>query len=235
MIQWRGQGILLSARPHGESAAIVDVFVPARGRWSGVVRGGAGRRMAPVLQPGTQVDVTWSARLEAHLGHFTVEPLRSRMAQAMADRLALAGLGAVTGLLTACLPEREAHDALYARTEPLLDLLGQREIWPLAYLQWEMALLTELGFGLDLSACAVTGAQEDLLFISPRTGRAVSRAGAGEWADRLLPLSPALVGAGAEDEHIREGLRVTGYFLEHRAALGARAIPAARQRLIDLI
>eukprot|EP00903_Cladosiphon_okamuranus_P015771 g14557.t1 len=146
--------------------------------------------MAPVLQPGAQVDVAWKARLEDQLGNFQIEPLRSRAGVALSDRLALAGLSAVTTLLSYALPEREPHGALYARTEALLDLLGQMELWPLAYLHWELALLEDLGFGLDLTSCAVTGATDGLVYISPRTGRAVTQAGAGAWADRAARHRP---------------------------------------------
>ncbi|WP_111733188.1 DNA repair protein RecO [Roseovarius amoyensis] len=235
-MEWRDQGILLSSRRHGESAAIIEVFTPDHGRHAGVVRGGASRRQAPVLQPGAQLDVTWRARLEDHIGTFTVEPLRSR-AWAMGDRMALSGLGAVLALLMFCLPERERHERLYRKTEALLDLLGQGDVWPLAYLQWEMALLDDLGFGLDLSGCAVMGARaNDLSYISPRTGRAVSRKGAGEWADRLLPLPPCLLGEGpAPDAEIAEGLQVTGHFLNTRVApeLGNKPLPDARARFVQ--
>src|SRR6056297_2566464 len=117
MIEWRDQGALLSVRRHGESAAIVEVFTATHGRHAGVVRGGTSRRIAPILQPGAQLDVTWKARLDEHLGSFTVEPVRSRAAAVMGDRLALAGLNAVTALLLFCLPDREAHRRLYRRTE----------------------------------------------------------------------------------------------------------------------
>ena len=236
-MEWRDQGILLSSRTHGETSAIIEVFTPDRGRHAGVVRGGASRKMAPVLQPGAQLDLAWRARLEDHLGTFHPELLRSRAAASMGDRLSLAGLNAVTSLLLFALPEREAHPALYTRTEALLDLLGQADVWPLAYLQWELALLDELGFGLDLSTCAVMGAQaNDLSYVSPRTGRAVSRAGAGEWADRLLPLPPCLRGHGpAPDAEIAQGFEVTGHFLRQQLAheLGNKPLPEARQRFVD--
>ena len=227
--------MLLSARRHGESAAIVEVLTEGHGRHAGVVRGGASRKIAPVLQPGAQLDISWSARLDEHIGAFTVEPVKSRAAVLMADGDRLAGLNAITALLLFALPEREPHAALYRATVLLLDLMGDSDDWPLLYLRWERALLDELGFGLDLEACAVTGATEGLAYVSPRTGRAVSAAGAGAWTDRLLPLSPALLGRGdGGREDVLSGLRVTGHFLESHLApsLGDRAVPDARARLV---
>ena len=238
MLTWTDDAAILSVRPFGETSVILDVFSREQGRHAGVVRGGISRKVAPILQPGAQVCVTWKARLTAHLGSFSVEPVRSRAAQAMSDRLALAGLNAVTGLLTRVLPDREVHAALYDRTIGLLDLLGQAEVWPLAYLRWEQALLQDMGFGMDLSACAVRGVNEDLAFVSPKTGRAVSRDAAGDWADRLLPLPPVLAGKGdANNAEIIIALGTTGFFIEKRLikSLGDRPMPAARQRLIDAI
>jgi len=235
-LDWRDHGILLSLRRHGESSAIIDVFTEGHGRHAGVVRGGAGRKLAPVLQPGAQLDLTWRARLEEHLGSYQTEPLRSRAVAAMSGRLALAGLNAVTALLAFSLPEREPHPELYKASERLLDLLGQEELWPLAYLRWEMQLLETLGFGLDLRACAVSGRNEELAYVSPRTGRAVSRQEAGPWVARLLPLPPVMLGEGeAPDREIAEGLKTTGHFLEARLApaLGNRPLPEARGRFID--
>ncbi|MCB1343213.1 MAG: DNA repair protein RecO [Pseudooceanicola sp.] len=237
-MDWRDHGILLSARPHGESSAIAEIFTESHGRHLGVVRGGVSRRIAPVLQPGAQLDVEWRARLEDHLGAFQVEPLRSRAAAALSGRLALAGLNAVCAMASFSLPEREAHPALYRASERLLDLLGQDDLWPLAYLNWEKALLEEAGFGLDLTACAVTGSREDLVFVSPRTGRAVSAVGAGDWASRLLPLPPCLLGQGeAPDAEIALALGTTGYFLQHHVATGHgdRPLPPARARLVELL
>lgn len=235
-MEWRDQGILLSVRRHGETSAIIDVFTESHGRHVGVVRGGASRKIAPILQPGAQLDLIWRARLEDHIGTYHVEPLRSRAAAALSDRLSLAGLNAVTALLSFCLPEREAHRALYRQSEMLLDLLDQSELWPLAYLRWELGLLEEMGFGLDLSTCAVTGALDGLTFISPKSGRAVSDAGAGDWADRLLPLPPCLRGEGdAEDAELLVAFGVTGYFLAEKLApeMGHRPLPDARARFVE--
>ena len=237
MIEWRDEGAVLAVRQHGETSAIVEVFTAAHGRHAGVVRGGVSRKLAPVLQPGAQVQVVWAARLGEHLGTFTVEPLRSRTA-AMGNRLSLAGLNAVTGLLALTLPERDPHPDLYQRSVALLDLLDQTDLWPLAYLQWELALLEDMGFGLDLTQCAVTGAAEGLIYVSPKTGRAVSAVGAGDWADRMLPLPPVLRGIGeATQADINAGLAITGYFIERRLLKGSgdRPMPAARARLIETI
>jgi len=237
MIEWQDEGAVLAVRPHGEAAAIVEVFTARHGRHAGLVRGGAGRRLSPVLQPGAQVSLTWKARLDDQLGAFTVEPLRSRLAQAMGARLALAGLNAVTALLLATLPDRDPHPALYDRTIALLDLLEQTDLWPLAYLQWELALLEDLGFALDLAVCAVTGATEGLAHVSPRTGRAVSAAAVGGWAARMLPLPPVLRGQGAaQGAEVALALGTTGYFIEHRLLRQTEGrLPPARARLIALI
>lgn len=236
MIDWRDQGILLSMRRHGETAAIIETFTESRGRHAGVVRGGAGRKLAPILQPGAQLDLHWQARLEDHIGSFRAEPLRSRAAAALSGRLALAGLNAVTALLSFSLPEREPHPRLYHETERLLDLLGNDEIWPLAYLNWELALLRATGFGLDLTQCAVTGRTDGLVYVSPKSGRAVTEEGAGDWADRMLPLPPCLLGKGpAPDAEVAQALGTTGYFLTHRLApaLGNHPLPEARARFVE--
>lgn len=236
-MEWRDEGVLLSVRKHGETSSIIEVLTESHGLHAGVVRGGTSRKMAPTLQPGTQLDLTWRARLEEHLGSFAVEPIRSRTA-VLGDRLALAGLNAIAALLTYALAEREAHKRLYHQTITLLDLLSATDAWPLAYLRWEVDLLEDLGFGLDLSSCAVTGSRDDLIYVSPKSGRAVSKQGAGEWADRLLPLPQCLLGQGPVDQaEIVQGLRTTGYFLKTRLApaLGNAPLPVARQRLIDRI
>lgn len=234
-MEWRDEGTLLSVRKHGEGQAIIEVFTAEHGRHLGVVRGGGSRRMAPLLQPGARLDLSWRARLDQHIGAFTVEPLQSRAALVIGDRLALAGLNALVALLSFSLPERAPHPGFYARTELLFDGLGHPD-WRLAYLRWELLLLEEMGFGLDLGDCAVTGTRDDLAFVSPRTGRAVSREAAGTWAPRLLRLPPCLLGQGpASAADIADGLRLTGHFLASwlAAELGDRPLPPARQRLID--
>jgi DNA repair protein RecO (recombination protein O) len=235
-MDWRDEGLLLAMRPHGETSAIIEVLTAAHGRHAGVVRGGASRKMAATLQPGTGLALEWRARLEDHLGSFTVEPLRSR-AHLLGDRLALAGLTSACALLRAALPEREPHPGLWPVTRDLFDALGQ-EGWTSAYLRWELRLLDELGFGLDLTVCAVTGTAEGLAFVSPRTGRAVTRAAAGDWADRLLPLPEGLTGEGPlAPQAVAAGLALTGFFLDRglRPVLQDKPLPEARSRLVDLL
>jgi len=235
-MDWCEDGVLLAVRRHGETAAIIEVFTQTHGRHAGVVRGGAGRRLGPVLQPGAQLDLSWRARLAEQLGSFTVEPLRGRAGALMGDPLGLAGLSSVCALLAHALPERAAYPALYRDSVTLLDLIPATSAWPLAYLRWEVGLLATMGFALDLTCCAVTGARDDLAYVSPRTGRAVSAAGARGYEDKLLPLPPCLLGAGdAPNAEIAEALRVTGHFL-HREIGPQRPgqpVPPARQRLVD--
>lgn len=234
-MDWTDQGVLLSARPHGEGSAIVEVLTAGHGRHLGVVRGGGSRRMAPHLQPGVQLAVTWRARLSDHMGAFTVEPLKSRSG-VLADPLALAGLTSACALLHLALPERDPHPMLYSRTVDLMDLMAGGGDWLGPYLRWELGLLEEIGFGLDLGSCAVTGTREDLAYVSPRTGRAVSRGGAGDWAPKLLPLPAALLGQGpVSRDEAAKALDLTGHFLTRELAdrLKGGPLPMARARLID--
>ena len=238
MIEWDDEGAVLAVRKYGETSVIADIFTSKHGRHAGIVRGGIGRKLRPALQPGSQISISWRARLEDQLGTFTIEPLRSRSAAAMGDKLALAGLNAVTALLATTLPERDPHPALYAKTIQLLDLLGHSSIWPLAYLNWEMALLDDMGFGLELGACAVSGANDRLIYISPKSGRAVAESAAGAWADRMLPLPDVMRGEGdATNTEIARALGTTGHFVENRLyrSLGGPKVPAARARLIDVL
>lgn len=230
MLDWQGDATVLARRKHGESAVILTVFARDAGVINGVVPGGAGARRGPMLQPGNRLSLRWRARLADQLGTFTAEPLASR-AGLMDDPATLAGLNAVTALLAYALPERDPHPHLWDRTEDLLDAMQAGGDWPARYLRWELTLLDELGFGLVLDRCAVTGATEGLAYVSPRTGHAVTAKGAGEWAPRLLPLPALLGGTGGG---LAEALAVTGHFLNANLAESqiGKPLPAARDRLV---
>ena len=236
-MEWRSDGILLATRKHGETSLIIDTFCPKHGRYLGVVKGGTSRKFAPILQVGAQLDLTWRARLQDHLGSFKVELVRARIVNAMSDRVLTAGLMAVSTILSGVLPERQAYDEFYRTTEDLLDLLNQPDIWPLAYLHWELELLTVLGYGLDLSKCAVSGNTDKLRYVSPRTGRAISEEAAGEWAPKLLYLPPIILKGPDNADGILDGLKLTGYFLTEKVfnELSVKSPVAERQRFIDLL
>lgn len=227
MTGWRDEAILLSVRPHGETARILTLFARAEGRHGGLVHGG-------VPQVGSRVQAGWRARLAEQLGHFTIEALDQPAGRLIDEPLRLGALAAACALLDATLAEREAHPALYDATLALFDLL-EGPAWDVALARWEAGLLAELGFGLDLASCAVTGATTGLAWVSPRTGRAVSAAAGAPWRDRLLRLPPFLAEGGAADEaDVLAALALTGHFLErHLLAQGRRALPEARTRFVD--
>ena len=234
-MDWRDDGVLLIARLYGETSAILEVFTAAHGRHLGVLPGGASRSKAALRQPGTQLRLTWRARLDEHMGTWSAEPVAQRTG-VLGQAGALNALSSAAALLHLGLPERQAHERLYKATLDLFDALDQGRDWAGDYLAWEVLLLEETGFGLDLTTCAVTGSTQDLAFVSPRTGRAVSRTGAGEWASRLLPLPPVLLGkAPATPQAVAEALGLTGIFLLRALApsLGDKPLPEARTRLLQ--
>lgn len=235
-MEWSGHGIVLSARPHAESGAVVEVFTQDHGRHAGLVRGGASPRRKGMLQPGNSVALVWRARLAEHLGTFTIEPLKARAGILMQEPLSLAGLAAACAMVS-ILPEREAHPGLFAGFELLLDRMEEPGIWPALFVRWELGLLQEMGFGPDLSHCAVTGGREDLAYVSPRTGRAVSRAAGEPYKDRLFRLPSFFLGSQAGSvtpDDVSEGLRITGHFLErHLFTAGRAKLPDARIRLAE--
>lgn len=239
-MDWRDEGVLLGVRRHGESAAILDVLTAAHGRHTGLVRGARSKGMAAVLQPGAQLSLEWKARLAEHLGHYTVDLVAGRAGGILSERDRLAGLNAMCGLLSAFLPEREPEPELYTATVGLADgIAGTDPGWGADYARWEALLLATLGFGLDLSRCASTGETDELVYVSPRTGRAVSRAAGAEWADRLLAL-PSFLGAGgapADETALHDALTLTGWFLTHRAcpAVEREALPESRTRFADIV
>jgi DNA repair protein RecO (recombination protein O) len=199
-----------------------------------LARGGFGRRTRAVYQQGNVLHVTWRARLSEQLGALSAELKTPLAARLMADPSRLAGLAAACALLETTLPERDPHPALYATLGAFLEQLDQRRAWLEGYVRFELALLAELGFGLDLSRCAVTGDSDDLIYVSPSSGRAVSRGGAGRYADRLLALPAFLLGAAPPDPaQLAAGLRLTGAFLRrHLFDASERPMPEARDRLL---
>lgn len=238
-MDWRDEGIVLVVRKHGETSVIAEVLTAVHGRHAGVVRGGVSRKLKPILQPGNQLQVEWSARLETHLGAFKIEPLKSRAAQVMGDRCALEGLNAICALASFCLGEREPAPAIYALTQSLLDEIGLHDAWPVKYARWEAQLLGYLGYGLDLENCAGTGQDTDLIYVSPNTGRAVSAQAGAPYADRLLPLPKLLKDESdtGTTEEVLKSLRTTGHFFQSSVApvLGKDKLPPARERFISAL
>ena len=236
-MQWEAEALVLAARPHGESSAIVDVFSREHGRFAGLVHGGNSRRLRPILQPGNMVVATWRARLSEHLGTMTVDAGRAHAAEAMADAKALAGLSALCALMQ-IMPERQAYPRLYKTLMLVLGAVDDEAMWAVLLARYEMALLEEIGFGLDLSCCAATGAVDELEYVSPRSGRAVSRAAAQPYLDKMFVLPQFLLdpSADASDDDVQKAMELTGHFLERRVYLpNGMKMPPARERLVDIL
>jgi len=235
-MEWSDRGIVLSARPHGESSAVVTALTESHGRHAGLVRGA---RRAGTFEPGNVVQLRWRARLEDHLGNFTAELVHSHAAALLDDPLRLAALAAACALLEAALPERERHGKVFESLAALLaglESAGPLE-WQAAFVRFERDLLRDLGFGLDLSECAATGARDTLAFVSPRTGRAVSHEAGQPYREKLLALPAFLASPDTPPKdtgEIVQGLYLTGFFLErHVFAPHDRSLPPARARFID--
>jgi DNA repair protein RecO (recombination protein O) len=240
-MEWSDTAIVLSSRPHGENGVILELLTREHGRHLGLVRGGTSRRQRPSLQPGNTVDVHWRGRLAEHLGSYTVELSHARAGALMEGRESLAGLNAFSAVSAAALPERQPYAPVFVAGEILLDAMMASDAahWLPLYARWEAGLLEALGFGLDLSECAATGSTEELVYVSPRSGRAVSRAGAGIYASRLFRL-PAFLTGGADahpgPQEIAAALSLTGYFLAERVLEPhGQELPPARIRLDSLL
>ena len=237
-MRWSDEGIVLSARRHGERGLIVHLLTRERGRHAGLVRGGQGPRTRMRYQTGNRLAITWSARLSEHLGYLAGELLRGHAARFIDDRLRLACLSSAASMAESCLPEREPHPRAYAGLNTLLEALDDDRDYAALYVRWELDLLAELGYGLDLSHCAGNGTTENLTYVSPRSGQAVSEEAAAPYREKLLRLPRFLL-----DESIRpdagdilDGLRLTGFFLDRRVlAPHERKIPTARLRFADVL
>ena len=231
-MEWTGEALLIGVRRHGESSVIAEAMVAGRGRCLGLVRGGRSTRLAPVLQPGNTIQLTWRARVEDQLGQFIVELLTARAAELVVDRTRLYLSQLVCEHLR-LLPERDPHDRLLGMALRLIDSPPDG----VALVQFELAVLEDLGFGLDLSQCAVTGTTEDLTHVSPKSGRAVSRAAAAPYLDRLLPLPSFLTTRGNASPHdVADALSLTSHFLQSRV-FGPRelALSATRDALVTAL
>ena len=231
-MEWTGEALLIGVRRHGETSVIADAMVAGRGRYMGLIRGGRSSKLSATLQPGNTVQLTWRARLEDHLGTFTVELLHARAAGLIADRTRLYLVQTIFEHLH-LLPERDPHDRLLGMALELID----HDPDGAALARFELTLLDELGFGLDLTNCAVTGVTDDLTHVSPKSGRAVSRSAAEPYKDRLLPLPSFLAARGnASPDDIRKAFRLTGHFL-HMHVWAHRNIdpPPTRDPLIEML
>ncbi len=237
-MHWSDEAIILSVRPHGETAAVVELWTRNHGRHLGLVHGGRSRKLRPVLQTGNHVDATWKARLADQLGHVSLELRRGFAAESMENDAALSALLTLT-TLTRLLPERDPHPNLYEITLFVLGFLDDVTVWPALLVRWELALLQELGFGLDLSQCASTGSNDQLIYVSPKSGRAVSASAGEPYRDRMLALPQFLTKQRAgmvTTQDVREGLLLTGHFLETRVLLPrGETLPESRSRILTHI
>ena len=238
-MKWEDEGVLLSSRSHGEHNAIIEVLTPSHGRHVGLVKYAYSPRNISLLEPGMQLNLVWTARLNEHLGTFSIDKVKSRTFSLIQNKKTLLGFNSLISLLLLSLPEREPFQKLYAATIKLLDSICDDPIWLANYVHWELMILSELGFGLDLSECAVTGKRRDLIYVSPKTGRAVSAVAGEEWKRKLLPLPDFLTSADKINEtdlrKISCGMRLTGFFLEKwlLRAIEKVSLPEARNRFFN--
>jgi DNA repair protein RecO (recombination protein O) len=236
-MQWVDEAIVLGVKRHGEASAVLEVMTREHGRHLGLVRGAASTRLRPVLQPGNRVSVTWRARLDEHLGNYVVEGLDLASARFLDAAHALYGLMHIAALCR-LLPERDPHPQIHATLDHVLGALVDARLAGPRMARFELQLLSELGFGLDLESCAATGSTAELVYVSPKSGRAVSRAAGLPWRDKLLRL-PAFLGEGAPEQalsaaDLADGFAMTGFFL-HRYVLEPRglAMPDARGSFVS--
>jgi DNA repair protein RecO (recombination protein O) len=237
-MRWADSGIFLTGRPHGETSVIADIFTRENGRTLGLVKGGRSRRIRPVLQTGNALKVEWRARLDDQLGVYTVELGAATAARVLDDRLSLAALTALVSLLQV-LPERDPHPKLFDAASECLEAAGNAT-FPVSFIRFELRFLDELGFGLDLSKCAATGRSDDLAYVSPKSGQAVTRQTGEPYRDKLLPLPRFLIGdarpCAPSAKDIADAMAMTGYFLSaHVFGEANKSIPRARDEFARLL
>ncbi len=216
-MEWTDDAIILSSRRHGESSSITTVLSPQHGRYAGLVRGGSGKSKRGILQTGNHVRSLWRARLPEHLGTFTCELVTAHSAMVLSDPLRLMALSSACAVADTVLPEREPHASVYHGLQIFLKALGHDDDWPIIYVKWELGLLGELGFGLDFTECASTGSNDDLIYVSPKSGKAVSASAGEPYKSRLLPLPSFLKDRATSGtaEDAADGVKLTGYFLNN--------------------
>lgn len=230
------EAFVLAARAHGDTGVVVELLTAEHGRRAAYVAGGASRRMKPFLQPGARVQAEYRARTSDHLGAARLEPMGQGPSALFDDPLALTGLSAAAAVAQGALPEREPHPGAFLAFEALMTAFAVPEVWPAVFVRFEAGLLEDLGFGLDLSRCAATGSTDDLVWVSPRTGRAVSAGAGAPYADKLLVLPPFMLGAqaGLRDGDVKAGFDLTGHFLEQFVFHPLnRPLPPARVWMLD--
>ena len=229
-MQWTDEGIVIGVKRHGEANGILELMTREHGRHLGLVRGGFGTRMKPVLQTGNGVSATWRARLDEHLGNYTIEPTRQRASNFFAAPHAIYGVSHLAALMR-LLPERDPHAGLYSVFEEILDRLEDPVLAAPLVVRFELQLLGELGFGLDLAQCAATGTRADLIYVSPKSGRAVSREAGEPWADKMLRLPGFLreLDSQPAGRDLADGFALTGFFLE-RHVLAPRGLTLTDER-----
>jgi DNA repair protein RecO (recombination protein O) len=241
-MEWTDIGIVLGARRHGEANAVVELMTREHGRHLGLVRGGSGSRHRPVLQAGNLVSATWRARLDEHLGYYVVEGLDLRAASYLSAAHALYGVQHLAALCR-LLPERDPHAQVFDLLDRTIGALAEPVVAAALVARFELRLLAELGFGLDLAQCAATGTESDLAYVSPKSGRAVSRAAGEPWRDKLFAL-PAFLGGGEGESEtgtpsaaaLREGFALTGFFLARNVfEPRGEALPQAREQFIAAV
>ena len=240
-MKWEDEGVLLSSRPFGENSAIIEVLTLQHGRHLGMVRQAYSKKKSNLLEPGAQLKLIWGARLHEHLGVFSIEEIRSRTSQLIVNKDVLLGFNAIVSLLIFSLPEREPFENVYNKTIELIDSMEVNSNWISGYVRWELFILAELGYGLDLSTCAVTGSNLNLIYVSPKTGRAVCQEVGREWRKKLIPLPNFLASFNSDKESDRqkllEGLTLTGYVLKKWlfSSLDRQSLPEARDRFVSSI
>lgn len=239
MPEWQADAIIISVRPHGEGNAVVSLLTADYGRHAGLVRGGASKKMRGTVQPGNRVQASWRARLSEQLGQMQLELTQAVAARFLDSPMRLAGVASVCALLEGALPEREPNERLYAGTDALLSVISMDdddEGWLEGYVRWELGLLHAAGYQLDLDRCAASGETTNLAYVSPKSGGAVSRHHAGQFANRLLALPGFLGGVACPSHDWVAGLDLTGHFLAKRVFAAHNAdVPAARRRLADIV